>query len=550
MRNYLKIGILLFGIVFVLVNCRIDDFVNNNTSFERKEKIITKNISSNEIPAVMNFITNITSKDLTINIDDVRNGINYTKSIQDDIILTNIETENIIQTINDSNKSNYSFKLTKENHEEEDKSILNFIVKETDYDYDSYIIKYEPNELWLQNNDFNFETFQGKVVIYNNQGKYIVHYDIDSGELVNKSGVVNPCDPDLGDGNPSPSGTDPGDTGPGGDGAPPTGPSNPSDGNPSPGGGSDDDDEEEPDGPGPGGECCFYYDGEGDMIWFHDHSKISFRPETLEIIFNPDVDRFLKNGFIDSNGDCIPDSDDDGYEDPTNDDENDVIGINPPIRTPCEQMYDLANDVDFKVNLSVLKQIAQNTTDPNANREVAYTRDENGNFSTPILGPIGEGTVEVNVTVRLSMHMHSHPIQFENNLSIFSAADLYSIYKLFTENKTTYGHSFTLVLVTATTTYALKIDSSLLFMQAFQNSFGSLGEDGVFLVEEYMNNNNIKYENTIAENEQGFLKMLYNQNSQNGGSGLEMFKANADYSTWTKLEYNNRNHQITQQPCN
>ncbi len=190
-KKYLTISVLLITIALILVNCKEEDFSLQENSLSKDFSYSTKTVNASEIPLIMNFITSKVSKNLKIEIDDsLRKDIIHTKSSEDDIIVGEITTQNIKTVTDDSQKTNYSFKITKEIPTAP--YFLNLIVKESNNGDYAYIVKYEyANSNWTFNGH-NLNTFVGKKIFYSPTGKYLAKFDIDNGVISNKS-FGSPC---------------------------------------------------------------------------------------------------------------------------------------------------------------------------------------------------------------------------------------------------------------------------------------------------------------------------------------------------------------------
>jgi len=117
-----------------------------------------------------------------------------------------------------------------------------------------------------------------------------------------------------------------------------------------------------------------------------------------------------------------------------------------------------------------------------------------------------------------------------------------------------------LVLVTETTTYAIRIKNKNQFLQAFDQYFNLSGDTdaelGINQLEAFMKERHlIRPDRSDTENEKSFVKMLSNLNSSFPETGLEMFKATQspngedNFEQWVNLEILS-NGTIKEVPCN
>lgn len=415
-KKYITISALFIIITLILVNCKQDDLNLQENSSVRDLSYTTKTVNASKIPTIMNFITNKVSKNLKIEIDDsLRKDITHTKSSEDDITVGEIITNNIKTITDSSQKTNYSFKITKE--EPTALYFLNLIVKETNNGDYAYIVKYEYTDSNWVFNGYNFDTFIGKKVFYSPTGKYLAKFDINNGVISNKN-FGSPCPDDDGDssnnnsnggtsnssdstGNGTPLGGNP--IVPGSDWAQGDNSSNSggssstnsgSTGSSSTGSGTE---------MGILGPCDQLYVN-NDMFEDSDGKPI---PITVDCNNIPIVSKssklggLLKSGGIDSNGDCVPDALDDGYEDPIDDnDENNIEPININLGI-ISQLYNLTGQaltpeqnlwVSNPNNLNVVNNII-NFLNQNQNSQQAQdfaldvlielaTNSENNNYTT------------------------------------------------------------------------------------------------------------------------------------------------------------------------
>ena len=150
----------------------------------------------------------------------------------------------------------------------------------------------------------------------------------------------------------------------------------------------------------------------------------------------------------------------------------------------------------------------------------------------------------------ISGFFHTH-YDVENQLSVFSLSDIWSLYEL-AINGNIFDDTFTLVLITAHgTKYALKFADPQALVDFGDEWFSDWGVD-TSSIPNYVNKQdeieNRFYEmgikprnpNKNHKNEKKFAKFLNNYNM-----GLELFKSNNDFTQWEKV-----NPDGTTTPCN
>ncbi len=130
-KNYLKLGIFLFGIVFALINCKNEaiDITDNKSSIK------IKHISFNELKKKAPLKTVLS---------------NVSKTENKNIIATDstfiIHTNHILETSNaNTNTTNYSFRMTRPIRD--NNYFENFVISEKNNQYTYFILKYERGTL-------------------------------------------------------------------------------------------------------------------------------------------------------------------------------------------------------------------------------------------------------------------------------------------------------------------------------------------------------------------------------------------------------------------
>ena len=172
MRNYLKLGILLFGISLLLWNCEKEEFIQSETSHK---KLKTKRVNIEDIPNIASILS--------------KNG----KTIQGrttQLSCGNVNLNNIIEVINEEDgKTNYTFSFI-HNSNEEEAVLYNYVIFVLDNDnYSEYIVKYTPDTNFLNNysiyNNSDINNFTGKMEIF--------LYDSFCSSSKKSKNTTNPC---------------------------------------------------------------------------------------------------------------------------------------------------------------------------------------------------------------------------------------------------------------------------------------------------------------------------------------------------------------------
>lgn len=176
MKNYLKTGILLIGILFTLTNCEKENTIELN---QINNPIIYKVTSLDnlfELKPIIENVKNVKSKGV----------INYKSSV-DFLNLANINTNEIIQYTNETGYSTYTFKF------ENNPGTINFEnlhLIEVDNGFIAYILSYEPDSEWYYSNIspegdlyFDLSTYKGNITKYSLEKEIIW---TTNNELINK----------------------------------------------------------------------------------------------------------------------------------------------------------------------------------------------------------------------------------------------------------------------------------------------------------------------------------------------------------------------------
>lgn len=160
LKKIFKCGILLFGGSIMLFNCQKEDDIFETNNFQTKSY---KTVSLNQVPKLIPIINNIK------NVKQKKQNANK----QEFIGLENILVDQIIQTIDANNNSNYTLGIA--NDFKTTGYLENLHLIETGEDYISYIIRYIPNSNWSSNPGnytpegdlvLNPSTFKGDIIKY------------------------------------------------------------------------------------------------------------------------------------------------------------------------------------------------------------------------------------------------------------------------------------------------------------------------------------------------------------------------------------------------
>ncbi len=545
---------LLLGVFMGTFSCKEDVLeVEDEAIISNEASSTSRRVNAADIPEIMQFVNEQTNGRLTYQLK----GVPGTR--EPDLTVGQVQTANILQVTNPYNLSNYTFAMTKTEPDGE-LSFLNLVVKETATGVYSYIMKIRPDVNWFNNQtgtEMNMVDYTGDIILYTSEGIYVHKTTFSAGQPVsyetrdpcpNEGGGNNP--PGGGGGNPPNGGTGNNPPSGGGNNPPPTGGGN----NPPTGGG--------------GGDPCIVIVIETVDCGGGQYCEIIHVYTCEDYFFNPlrtpcplptqpeecELQNDCEFGF-DQDCNCLPDP-----NDPTN--ENNETGIN-LTQIPCEILSSLENNSDFKLILQDLKNKA--STD---NKETVYIMTGNvlmtGNYQyyDPYEGV--ESELGVNLTIdegyKLSAMAHNHNNDAENrDLSIFSPADIYTLYRIIKFDNAESNSLFFSFLVTASgTVYALRVNNaSALINFGDVNFFGWDDEDAEnnsnSLNDEFAGKDDstltfptgIKNSNTVEENELSFMKILDNTLVN---IGLELYKADENFENWKKVELNY--NQINYSNCN
>ncbi|WP_289046149.1 hypothetical protein [uncultured Olleya sp.] len=152
LKHLLKCGILLFGISALLFNCQKEDDNLNTDTFQTETY---KTVSLNQVLKLKPIIENLK------NVRTNNSNVSLRTSEDTFLGLDNVITNEIIQITDANNVSTYTFSI--DTDFENSGFIENLHIIETEQDYITYIMKYEPDENWFL--DANNYTPEGDLVL-------------------------------------------------------------------------------------------------------------------------------------------------------------------------------------------------------------------------------------------------------------------------------------------------------------------------------------------------------------------------------------------------
>lgn len=185
-----KLKLSLFFLLFLVITstfftCQkerltIDELEVN---IENKSASI-KTVSASDIPEVMNFIAS-KSSDYKFLLDDSTTEEGMNRSHEDNLVMTELITDEITQVTNAYQKSNYTFRLIKQS-DIDGKYFLNLVVKEYKDTFYLYIVKYVPDTFWLSTHSItnNLGDFTGHIYYYSDQGIYVANVTMHNGSAI------------------------------------------------------------------------------------------------------------------------------------------------------------------------------------------------------------------------------------------------------------------------------------------------------------------------------------------------------------------------------
>ena len=520
LKNYIKLGILLFGITLVITNCQKEDTFEEKTS--TNPSFTYKVTSLNELTKLKPVISNV--KKMT------PKTTSFNRDLPDFLPLENIDESKVIQYTDSTGYSTYTFKIINE-----DNNSINFenlYLLETEQGYIGYILSYEPNEDWYfsdanispeGNQIFNIEDYQGDItkysfereLIWTTKAEYATNSTanraslevctITTVELCDFGGTWHVRGPNcMGNlaytqvesctnvwfgsgGSGTSSGSNEGENGNNGDGSS-TG-----------GGGSS--------------------------------TSTDCNTSGTSIVNNQPL-AGVNNG-------CAP---------------NEGTGVFPPVEdddTPCEKLNQLTQTDSLSVNIKPIIDSLKAKTSLNKEYSISFRKTMVYGQVRSSADPIGfrQGQSNTSSPIRIGPYWfgqaHTHPI---GTFGMFSWSDLYRINNLYLDLNSAFKKDAFLMIVNHDgTVYALKINDFMALNAAIANDLdNALGSTIDEKVENLNEEIQKEYKKDPNDLERVFLREF-------GNFGITIYKASDEnISNWNKLEMNGDiiNPQVNEIPCN
>jgi len=535
-KNYLKLGILLFGISITLLNCQKDDSIINvdqnveilndgySISIIDKEEVFQNKIIADKIlPILKTKTTNNSNKvtndehGFTIHTDNVKylekdNYHSYTFYVERDYESNIIE--NLLLTLKDD--GSYKPFLVQYNNENSQQLIdnnttVNFIELEDNFDYnqllttsrDCYIISVKHQGT----NDGDTYIDLNDCLQYNPGGcDALVTWGGDCAQQDHDNSFVNE--------ETSPGGGDTADT------------TDDTDGN--------DNTNTSTDTSGP-------FSGISGTNTGTDGTSSTSGDETIDNTNNNEVignnDECL---MVDLNGNCF-----DVVTSPI------IVEIEPAIGDPCNQLNDIIdpNKANIKPKLEALK-----TTLAQAGENGVQFSNDSGTFTNTDLTPTATNSIDFAAGGNNYGGVHTHPTYA--TYPMFSWSDVNNLVRLYQLASNENKNKVTFMLVssensaTAGEVYALKVDDFIAFRNRMtldktnirakkrNLNFGSTDDQ---LIDALNNELGTEYASD-TNGEKAFLNYFNDFN-------ISLYKANDDISNWNKLELQ-FDGSVAETPCN
>ena len=517
LKNYLKLGILLFGVSIFFIACQKEELYQQDaiTTTETSYKVISLN-EIEKLKPVVNNIKQVKPKIAALN----RNFSSF-------LPLENIDTSKVIQYTNETGFSTYTFKI-----ESEQPNTINFEnlhLLETDQGYIGYILSYEPDEIWYNDVDnftpegdhvFNLKTYQGYITKYSLEREVIwsnnpnVQNNIASRTttLCTISIVEECCHKYSGN---------------------PTGACHPR-------------------GPRCNGpfntvnvETCISLPGGGSNTGNEGEGNYGGGSNTNEDDCQTSGTNILDGQPIAGiNGDCAP---------------NIVAGVKPPVEPQeengCETLKNLAKTDSLSVNIKPIIDNLKTKTALDKEYSISFAKEYNYDlYSYADPEGIREGPNKLNSWTRIGPNWfgqaHTHP---SGSHPMYTWRDIKTLNSLYTNINEYYDKTSAFIIIVNDdgTVYAIMVDNQNVLYQALQDDLNATeGED----------------EEEKADNLNEKLKKDYDKEVTNGNSDLErvflkkfkdygisLYKAsNNSMENWDKLKLpdNTPNPEVEHQPCN
>jgi len=534
LKRFLKRGILLFIFALTLSNCKDDDNFIEAQRIEHEHFSTNKRVNGNEIPHVLDFISNQTNGTFSYTLK----GKAGTR--EPDLTIGNVVSQSIIVTTNQSDLSNYSFKMDKADPDGEE-SWLNLVVKETTFGMYSYIMKYRPSIDWMTDQDWS--SFSGDIVFYLDDGTYVSRQGFENGTITSRE-VIDPCDDNNTNNGDGGGGGDDGTTGDG------------------PGGGT---------GGGSGNTCSITIievvcpcQGHG----VGDSCSCTVQPYLEINFFCPDQKGNL-NDVLRSSGDCAgcynPVGDPcpcaiDGISCADDSDHGDV-GVNLP-QTECDWLNERMNQQDFTEKIEIMNDASQVTPPENRfeNGFVMTGLGVNTQYipysSLPNTPQLPNAQIPENTTGLI--HNHFFINETINNIpyksvSIFSAGDFLALYLATKNGDISNTLNFTYAVIYQGHMFNLHINN-LQALIDFGDNWLQPSPDGKpskIIADEMLRPSlsNIRHENSTLVNRDNMARMLKKFADAGLDMGLDLYYSPIANPNWQKVVVNNDNS-VSLEDCN
>ena len=183
LKNYLQLGILLFGISFLLWNCKDEENFEVKLTelhgLNLENSNLVKILSIENIPKLETVVKNILKVE-TIPLEEISRDFNFLNDIE------NLNTDEIAVYTDETGYSTYTFKF---NNSQESINFENLYLLETENGgYIAYILSYEPNQEWYYNNlneqgilNFDVNMYKGIITKYSLEREIIWSSDVIDG---------------------------------------------------------------------------------------------------------------------------------------------------------------------------------------------------------------------------------------------------------------------------------------------------------------------------------------------------------------------------------
>jgi hypothetical protein len=172
----LKIGTLFFGISLFLWNCEKDGNLHEHQEHQIAE---INYLNIGELPEVAAALSGLNT------LGSTQNKSTASRSMNTDFGSLNLT--DILQYANNDGKLTYSFLIDKEIDLDTPYSFENLHLVKLEEGYLAYILKWEPNEEWFKDNDYNFllQYFTGKRTHYDLDYNIIEQTEFINGQPIN-----------------------------------------------------------------------------------------------------------------------------------------------------------------------------------------------------------------------------------------------------------------------------------------------------------------------------------------------------------------------------